>query len=127
RAVLSFFVPARWSRGLRDMSVGAHKNLRRTQPKLATSPPPKSSKLPGSGVLPVPVAVPIMVNDSEGSVPRPPLSPSDGQPGEWQPMPLFSSQYTGLPSEVTAFCRFTQYSPLFNVGPLKVPVSVQTL
>ena len=54
-----------------------------------TTPEPKSMMLPGSGV-PSLNDVPVMSNDSEGIGSM--VVASDGQPGEWQPMPLFSSQ-----------------------------------
>jgi hypothetical protein len=50
---------------------------------------------------------PRTVNDSEGIVPEL-FDASDGQPGEVQPMPEFSSQYTGSPLGTLPFSRFSQ-------------------
>ena len=41
----------------------------------------------------------------------------EGQPGDMQPTPLFSSQYTGSPLGTSAFCKVTQALPL-KVGPI---------
>ena len=70
--------------------------------------------LAGSGVLPVVLVevvepgVPRRVNDSEGMVPTVLSCASDGQPGEVQPFPEFSFQYTGSPLGVEAFSRVSQ-------------------
>ena len=57
-----------------------------------TIPDPNSSKLPGSGVEPPELEEPRMVNDSEGMLPTLLSDASEGQPGDVQPAPLFSSQ-----------------------------------
>src|SRR5271169_6841212 len=64
-------------------------------------------KLLGSGVVCVPPV--LMVNDSEGTVPTRLSKACEGQPGELQPTPLFSSQYTGSPLGTDAFSRLSQY------------------
>lgn len=75
-------------------------NLRRTTSKRPATPDANRIRLPGSGVVPVPLAEPRMVNDSEGIVPTELLEASDG--------PLFESQKTGSPVLTTPFCRFNQ-------------------
>src|ERR1022692_290684 len=56
---------------------------------------------------------------------------SDGQPPPipslpLHPTPLFSSQYSGFPCLVTAFCMFSQYVPALRVGPDIVALSFST-
>jgi hypothetical protein len=100
-------------------------SFRRSIPAMPTMPEPNRTMLLGSGV--VPLALPKTENDSEGTGPSSLSQPCEGQPGEWQPMREFSSQKTASPSGTLAFCRFNQYVPLGRVGPLRLPVSVQTL
>ena len=73
---------------------------------------PNNTILPGSGVVPV-LPVPLMSKDSAGIEPMLPLEAMDGQPPPCpslpvQPTPSFSSQYTGSPLGMLAFCRFNQ-------------------
>ena len=79
----------------------------------------------GSGV--VLLALPKTENDSEGIGPALLSQPCEGQPGDWHPTPEFWSQPIKSSLVTLAFCRFSQYVPLGKVGPLKLPVSVQTL
>ena len=62
---------------------------RRNTPGRPSMPEPISMMLLGSGVA---LGPPYTVNDSDGIVPMAPLSAWDGQPGEVQPTPEFSSQ-----------------------------------
>jgi hypothetical protein len=65
-------------------------------------------RLPGSGVEPVVEVVPeepLRVKASDGMVPNATSWAEDGQPGDWQPTPEFSSQKTGPPFTVAAFVR----------------------
>src|SRR5271166_4947410 len=74
-------------------------SLRRSMPASPSIPEPNNTMLLGSGVVPLPV----MVNDSEGTVPISTSEASDGQPFDLQPTPLFSSQYTISPLVTTPF------------------------
>jgi len=60
----------------------------------------------GSGVEPPPL--PLIVNDSDGIVPTELSEANDGQPGDEQPAPLFSSQETESPLGTAAFSRLSQ-------------------
>lgn len=69
-------------------------------------------------------------NASEGIVETPGLillfDARDGQPGDVQPTPEFSSQYTGPPELETAFRKVSQLVPLTTGPPVIVAVSSQT-
>ena len=70
--------------------------------------------LPGSGLSTL--RVPLMSNASEAMVPTALSEADDG--------PLFSSQYSGSPNEVVAFCKFNQPEPEPTFSPVADTLSM---